>query len=171
MIDWQLHFTFDNFLRFSIHRLRYSTLFMSTTVCSSACRRYEPLIVAVTLSCNLLFLVNNMYWLICIGSHFHILVSFYSSLLCLYIFCIFPVQVLQQFILPLHVHHVEVLQQHLWHFLQSFLRHFVVDFLYFRSSSIICYTYILYPRGIYLLLPLIISLDFLYIDLVILVCL
>ena len=48
MIDWQLQFTFDNFLRFSIHRLRYSTLFMSTTVCSSACRRYEPLIVAVT---------------------------------------------------------------------------------------------------------------------------
>ena len=171
MIDWQLQFAFDNLVRFSIYRLSYSTLLMSTTVCSSACRRYEPLIVAVTLSCNLLFLVNNMYWLICIGSHFHILVSFYSSLLCLYIFCIFPVQVLQQFILPLHVHHVEVLQQHLWHFLQSFLRHFVVDFLYFRSSSIICYTYILYPRGIYLLLPLIISLDFLYIDLVILVCL
>ena len=50
MIDMQLQFTFDNFLRFSIYRLSYSTLFMSTTVCSSACRRYEPLIVAVNLS-------------------------------------------------------------------------------------------------------------------------
>ena len=57
MIDWQLQVTFDNFLRFSIYRLSYSTLFMSTTVCSSACRRYEPLIVAVTLSYILLFLV------------------------------------------------------------------------------------------------------------------
>ena len=57
MIDWQLQLTFDNFLRFSIYRLSYSTLFMSTTVCSSACRKYEPLIVAVTLSYILLFLV------------------------------------------------------------------------------------------------------------------
>ena len=50
MIDWQLQLTFDNFFRFSIYRLSYSTLFMSTTVCSSACRRYEPLTVAATLS-------------------------------------------------------------------------------------------------------------------------
>ena len=57
MIDWQLQFTFDNFLRFSIYTLSYSTLLMSTTVCSSACRRYESLIVAVTLSYILLFLV------------------------------------------------------------------------------------------------------------------
>ena len=44
-------------LDFSIYRLSYCALFMSTTVCSSACRRYEPLIVAVTLSYILLFLV------------------------------------------------------------------------------------------------------------------
>ena len=54
MIDWQLQLTFDNFL---IYRLSYSTLFMSTTMCSSAYGRYEPLIVAVTLSYILLFLV------------------------------------------------------------------------------------------------------------------
>ena len=47
VIDWQLELTFDNFLRISIYRLSYSTLFMSATVCSSACRRYEPLIVTV----------------------------------------------------------------------------------------------------------------------------
>ena len=32
-IDWQLQLTFDNFLRFSVYRLNYSTLFMSTIVC------------------------------------------------------------------------------------------------------------------------------------------
>ena len=32
MIEWQLQLTFDNFLRFSIYRLSYSILFMSTTV-------------------------------------------------------------------------------------------------------------------------------------------
>ena len=57
MIDWQLQLTFDNFFRFSTYRLTYSTLFMNTTVCSSACRRYEPLIAAVTFSYILLFLV------------------------------------------------------------------------------------------------------------------
>ena len=57
MIDWQLQLTFDNFLRFPIYRLSYSTLFMNTTVCSSACRRSEALIVAVTMSYILLFLV------------------------------------------------------------------------------------------------------------------
>ena len=60
---------FDNFLRFSIYRLSYSSLFMSTTVCSSACRRYEPLIVAVTLSYILLFLVitcTGLYALVAI---------------------------------------------------------------------------------------------------------
>ena len=57
MSDWQLQVTFDNFLRFSIYRLSYSTLFMSTTVCSSACRRYEPHIIAVTLPYILLYLV------------------------------------------------------------------------------------------------------------------
>ena len=31
-----------------------------------------------------------MHWLIYSGSHLHILVSFYPSLLCLYAFCIFP---------------------------------------------------------------------------------
>ena len=40
----------------------HSTLFMSTTVCSSACRRYEPLIVAVTLSYFAIF-SYYMYWL------------------------------------------------------------------------------------------------------------
>ena len=39
------------------YRPSYSILFMNTTVCSSACRRYKPLIVAVTLSYILLFLV------------------------------------------------------------------------------------------------------------------
>ena len=39
------------------NRLGYSTLFMSTTVCSSACRRYKPLIFAVNLFYILLFLV------------------------------------------------------------------------------------------------------------------
>ena len=62
MIDWQLQFAFDNFLRFSIYRMGHSTLFMSTTVCSSACRRYEPLIVAVTLSYFAIF-SYYMYWL------------------------------------------------------------------------------------------------------------
>ena len=52
MIDWQLQHTFDNFFRFSIYRLSYSTLFMTTTECLSTCRRYEALIVAVTLSDN-----------------------------------------------------------------------------------------------------------------------
>ena len=32
MVDWQLQFTFDSFLRFSIHRLGCSTLFMSTHI-------------------------------------------------------------------------------------------------------------------------------------------
>ena len=78
---WQLHLaTFDNFLRFSIHRLDYSTLFMSTTMCSSACRRYEPLIVALILSYFAVF-SYYIYWLIYSGSHLHILVSFYPSLL------------------------------------------------------------------------------------------
>ena len=70
MIDWQLQFAFDNLVRFSIYRLSYSTLLMSTTVCSSACRRYEPLIVAVTLSYNLLFLVitcTGLYALVAIS--------------------------------------------------------------------------------------------------------
>ena len=89
MIDWQLQSTFDNFLRFSIYRLGYSTLFMSTTGCSSACRRYEPLIVAVTLSYFAVF-SYNLYWLVYSGSHLHILVTFYPSLLCLYAVCIFP---------------------------------------------------------------------------------
>ena len=70
MIDWQLQFTFDNFFRFSIQRISYSTLFMSTTVCSSACRKYEPLIVAVTLSHILLFLV-----IIC--TRLHTVAAFY----------------------------------------------------------------------------------------------
>ena len=148
MIDWQLEYTFDNSLRFSIYRLGYSTLFMSTPVCSSACRRYEPLTVAVTLSYFAVF-SYYMYWLIYSGSHLHILVSFYPSLLCLYAFCIFPLQVLQQFILPLHAHLAvvfsEVSQQHFWHFLQQFLiRHFVVDFLHFSSSDIICCTHVLF---------------------------
>ena len=56
-IDWQLQLTFDNLCRFSIYRLSCSTVFMSTIMCSSACRRYEPLIVAVTFSHILLFLV------------------------------------------------------------------------------------------------------------------
>ena len=44
-------------LNFFIYRLSYSTLFMSTTMCSSAFCRYEPLlIVAGTLSDILLFL-------------------------------------------------------------------------------------------------------------------
>ena len=80
--------TFDNFLRFSIYRLDYSNLLMSTTVCSSACRRYEPIVVAVTLSYFPAFIYYK-YWLIFSGSHLHILVSFYPSLLCLYAFCIF----------------------------------------------------------------------------------
>ena len=83
MIDWQLQLTFDNFLRFSIYRLSYSTLYMSTTVCSSACRRYEPLIVAVTLSYILLYLVIT-----CTG--LYTVVTFYTSALYLYAFCIFP---------------------------------------------------------------------------------
>ena len=90
MIDWQLEFTFDNSLRFSIYRLGYSTLLMSTPVCSSACRRYEPLTVAVTLSYFAVF-SYYMYWHIYSGSHLHILISFYPSLLCSYAFCIFPV--------------------------------------------------------------------------------
>ena len=62
MIDWQLQHTFDNFLRFSIYRVSYSTLFMTTTVCLSTCRRHEPLIVAVTLSDNLLaYIVVAIY--------------------------------------------------------------------------------------------------------------
>ena len=62
MIDWQLQHTFDNFVRFSIYRLSYSTLFMTTTVCLSTCRRHEPLIVAVTLSDNLLaYIVVAIY--------------------------------------------------------------------------------------------------------------
>ena len=56
MIDWQLQLNY-NFLRYSIYRLSYSTLFMSTTVCSLACRRYEPFIVVETLPQILLFLV------------------------------------------------------------------------------------------------------------------
>ena len=44
MIDWQLQLVFDNYLRF----LYIQTFFISTTVCSSACRRCERLIVAVT---------------------------------------------------------------------------------------------------------------------------
>ena len=70
MIDWQLQFAFDNFLRFSIYRLSYSTLFMSTTVCSSACRRYEPLIVAVTLSYNLL-LLHVLFQLLHVLAYMH----------------------------------------------------------------------------------------------------
>ena len=137
---WQLHLaTFDNFLRFSIHRLDYSTLFMSTTVCSSACRIYEPHIVALILSYFAVF-SYYIYWLIYSGSHLYILVSFYPSLLSLYAFCIFPLQILQWFILPLHVHllviFLEVFQQHFRHFLQQFFKKFVVDFLYFNSSNI-----------------------------------
>ena len=149
MIDWQLQFTFDNFLRFSIHRLRYSTLFMSTTVCSSACRRYEPLIVAVTLSYILLYLVIT-----CTG--LYTVVTFYTSALYLYAFCIFPLQVLQQFILPFYVatysgffrgYVVAFLA-----FLQQFFKTFCSRFSAFSSSNIICYTYVLFPHGIYLLL-------------------
>ena len=165
MIDWQLQFTFDNFLRFSIHRLRYSTLFMSTTVCSSACRRYEPLIVAVTLS---YFAVFNyyMYWLIYMYWHqlqlLPVLAFTYTS-------TFLPITVV--FVCLLHISSlgfavvyfalactpysdffrgfVVAFQAFFTLFL---LIHFVVDFLYFSSSNIICYTYILYPNGIYLLL-------------------
>ena len=51
---------------------------MSTTVCSSACRRYSCsnfIIYFAVLSCY-------MYWLIYCGSHLHILVCFYPPLLC-----------------------------------------------------------------------------------------
>ena len=56
-------------LDFPIHRRSYFALFMSTKVCSSACRRYEPLIVALTLSYILLFLVitcTSLYTLVAI---------------------------------------------------------------------------------------------------------
>ena len=49
-------------LDFSIYRFSYFILFTSTAVCLSACRRYVPLVVAVTLSYVLLFLVIT-----CIG--------------------------------------------------------------------------------------------------------
>ena len=136
MIDWQLQFTFDNFLSFCIYRLDYSNLFMSTTVCSSACRRYEPLIAAVALPYFLAF-SYYIYWLIFSCRHSHILVSFYPSLLCLYAFCIFPLQVLQQFILPLHAHLIvifsEVLQQYFRHFLQQLFKTFCCTFSVFQQ--------------------------------------
>ena len=44
-------------LGFCIYRLSSSISFVSTAVCSSVCRRYEPLTVAVTFSYILLFLV------------------------------------------------------------------------------------------------------------------
>ena len=107
----------------SLDFLSYSTLFMSTTVCSSACRRYEPLIVAVNLSYFAVF-SYYIYWLIYTGCHLHILVRFYRSLLLFYVFCTFPLQGLQWFILPLHAHLIvifsEVLQQHFRRFLQQF---------------------------------------------------
>ena len=60
---------------------------MSTTVCFSACKSYKPLLVEVTLAA---VFSHYMYWLKYSGSHLHILVSFYPLLLCLYVFCIFP---------------------------------------------------------------------------------
>ena len=154
MIDWQLEYTFDNSLRFSIYRLGYSTLLMSTPVCSSACRRYEPLTVAVTLSYFAVF-SYYMCWFIQRGSHLPILVSFYPLLLCLYAFCIFPVQFLQQlFCLCICTlqRFFQIYCSISGIFYGSFLRHFVVYFLYFSSSNIFCYTQVIYPHGIYLLL-------------------
>ena len=144
MIDWQLQFTFDNFFRFSIYRLGYSTLFMSTTMCSSACRRYEPVIVTVILSYFAVF-SYYMYWLIYSGSHLHILVSFHPSLLCLYAFCIY---FLSRFCSGLFCLFMGILKFFFQRFCSSildifystFLIHFVVDFLYFSSFNIICYT-------------------------------
>ena len=129
----QLQFTFDNFLRFSIYRLSYSTLFMSTTVCSSACRRYEPLIVAVNLSYFAVF-SYYIYWLIYTGSHLHMLVRFYPSLLWFFAFCIFPLQGLQWFIFYcLIVIFSEVLQQHFRRFLQQFFNTSCCRFSVFKQ--------------------------------------
>ena len=144
MIDWQVQFTFDNFFRFSIYRLGYSTLFMSTTMCSSACRRYEPVIVTVILSYFAVFSCY-MYWLIYSGSHLHILVIFPPSLLCLYAFCIYFLSRFCSGLFCLFMRTLKFFFQRFFSsildiFYSTFLIHFIVDFLYFSSSNIICYT-------------------------------
>ena len=153
MIDWQLQFTFDNFLSFCIYRLDYSNLFMSTTVCSSACRRYEPLIAAVALPYFLAF-SYYIYWLIFSCRHLHILVSFYPSLLCLYAFCIFPLQVLQQFILPLHAHLLvifsEVLQQHFRHFLTVVFKDVLLHIFCFSVVPILFFIHKYHTHMVYI---------------------
>ena len=60
------------FLDFSIYRLNYCTLFMSTTTCS----RNEPFIVAVTLSYFFLFL-----FVTCTGLHIVVAITFASNFL------------------------------------------------------------------------------------------
>ena len=72
MIDQQILLIFDNFLRFSIYRLSYSALFMSTTVC------YQH---AVDMNLCSNFVIHfavfsyHMYWLIYSGSHFLLHIS------------------------------------------------------------------------------------------------
>ena len=152
MIDQQLLLIFDNFLRFPIYRLSYSALFMSTTV-------YYQHAVDMNLRSN--FVIHfavfsyHMYWLLYSGSHLHILVSFYPSLLCLHAFCIFPLQVLQSFILSLHAHLIMVFSE----FLQQISGIFHISF-YDILLQIFCISvvpilfviYVLYPDSIYLLL-------------------
>ena len=94
MIDWQLQLTFDNFLRFFYIQTQLFYLILSTTVCFSACISYKSLLDEVTLAA---VFNHYMYWLKYSDSHLHILVSFYPLMLCLYVFCIFPLQVLQRF--------------------------------------------------------------------------
>ena len=156
MIEWQLQLTFDNFLRFfSIQ----TQLLYFIYECVHQHAEDKTVIVAVTLS----FILSLLLVITCTGLYTMVAISIYWSvlyptLLCLYAFCIFPLQVLRQFILPLHTHLVvifsDVFEQYFWHFLQQFLGRFVVDFLYFSSSNIICYTYVLYPHGISLLVAI-----------------
>lgn len=98
---------------------------MTTTVCSSACKRYETHIVAVTLSYILLFLYTVVIIYI-YHLHLRFLSRFCSSLL---VFAWAPTVVFQIFFIGIS-----------GTFLQQLLTYFVVDFLY------------LYPHGIYLFL-------------------
>ena len=128
---------------------------MSTTVCSSTWRRYEPLRVAVTSSYFAVF-SYYMHWLIYSGSHLYILVRF-SHHFCV---CMPSAYFLCRFFSNLFCLCMRTLSWFFQRFCSSIsgifysssLIHFVVDFRYFSRSNIICYTQVLYPHGIYLLL-------------------
>ena len=147
MIDWQLQFTFDNFLRFSIHRLRYSTLFMSTTVCSSACRRYEPPIVCSN------FVIFCCFQLLHVLAYIQWQPFTYTSKflpITVVFVCLLHISSLGFALVAPYSDFFRGFVVAFQAFYSSFLRCFVVDFLYFSSSNIICYTHRYYTHMVYI---------------------